>query len=152
MSHEKQLRSTLGSVLFSLATAVVVFAGVAAPASAGDFDGSRALLCVPTDMFECARGMRCIRVTADEINIPPFVDVDFGKKTISGTRRGKEDVTPIQNLKTGDGRTILQGVDAGMAWSVLIDHASGKMSMSVNASTIAGHPIGFSILGACTVR
>ena len=144
MSEPKRRRGILASVLFSLC--------MAPAASAGDFDGSRALVCAPTDMYECARGVECMRATADEINIPPFIHVDFSKKTIHGVIRGKADTSPIKNLSTEDGRTILQGVDGGLAWSILIDQITGKMSMGVNAATQGGHPIGFSILGACTAR
>jgi hypothetical protein len=126
--------------------------GLAPAAWASDFDGSRALVCAPTDMFECARGVPCMRATADEINIPGFIHVDFSKKTIHGTIRGKADTSRIMNLTKVAGATILQGVDGGHAWSILIDQGSGKMSMGVNAATDGGHPVGFSILGACTAR
>jgi hypothetical protein len=126
--------------------------GLAPAAWAGDFDGSRALVCAPTDMFECARGVPCMRATADEINIPGIIHVDFAKKTIHGTVGGKLDTSPIKNLSLQNGRTILQGFDGGHAWSILVDQGSGKMSMGVNATTHGGHPIGFSILGICTAR
>lgn len=78
------------------------------------------------------------------------VHVDFAKKQIHGIRNGQEDTAAIQNLQTDGGRTVLQEVDSGMAWTLLVDQTSGKMSMSVNASTNTGHPVGFSILGVCT--
>lgn len=119
---------------------------------AGDFDGSKALQCVPTDMFECARGVDCERATAEELNIPHFIEIDFAKKTVGGTVDGKAQSSAIERLHTEHGRTILLGVEGGNAWSVLIHQANAKMSMAVSATTKGGHPVGFSILGVCTAR
>jgi hypothetical protein len=136
-----------------LQSATVVFSlCLASMASAGDFDGSKALQCVPTDMFECARGVECERATAEELNIPHFIEVDFAKKTVGGTVDGKAQSSAIERLHTEHGRTMLLGVEGGNAWSMLIHQTSGKMSMSVSATTKGGHPVGFSILGVCTAR
>jgi hypothetical protein len=144
MTWTNRRRLALAGVLFSLALAPL--------ASAGDFDGSKTLQCVPTDMFECTRGVGCERATAEEINIPHFLEVDFAKKVVRGTVNGKPDTSPIEKLHTEHGRTALHGVEGGMAWIILIDQSSGKMSMSIATSTHGGHPVGFSILGVCTTR
>jgi hypothetical protein len=144
MSQIKRFRLLPASLLFSLCLAPV--------ASANDFDGSKSLLCVPTDLFECARGVECVRTTAEEINIPHFITVDFSKKTINGTVKDEPQASPIERLHLEHGRTILMGSEGGRVWSALIDQASGKMSIAVAATTNAGHPVGFSILGVCTAR
>lgn len=144
MTRMNRRRLALAGVLFSLALAPL--------ASAADFDGSKTLQCVPTDMFECTRGVGCERATAEEINIPHFLEVDFSKKRVSGTVKGKPDTSKFEKLPTEHGRTTLHGLEGGMAWIMVIDQSSGKMSMSIATSTHGGHPVGFSILGVCTAR
>ena len=144
MRQMKRLRLLPASLLFSLCLAPL--------ASANDFDGSKSLMCVPTDLYECARGVACWRTTAEEINIPHFIAVDFTKKTIGGDVKGEPQSSPIERLHIEHGRTILMGSEGGNVWGLLIDQASGKMSMSISATTGAGHPVGFSILGVCTAR
>jgi hypothetical protein len=144
MFQMKRLRLLPASLLFSVCLAPV--------ASANDFDGSKSLQCIPTDLFECARGVECWRTTADEINIPQFITVDFAKKTIGGIVKGEPQSSPIERLHLEHGRTIFMGSEGGNVWGALIDQASGKMSISVAATTGDGHPVGFSILGVCTAR
>ena len=55
-------------------------------AVAGDFDGSQPLLCASMDIIECDAGAECFRVTAQSINAPQFLRIDFKKKSIRATR------------------------------------------------------------------
>ncbi len=142
MTRMNRTRLALAGAILSLALAPL--------ASAADFDGSKTLQCVPTDMYECTRGVGCERATAEEINIPHFLQVDFAKKVVRGTVNGKPDTSPFEKLPSEHGRTALHGLEGGMAWVMLIDQSSGKMSMSISTSTHGGHPVGFSILGVCT--
>jgi len=117
-------------------------------ATASDFDGSRALLCVPTDAFACDGLDACERVTVEELNIPQFVNIDFKKKKMGGVlASGEESTTAIQQVKKAEGRTILQGAENGRGWSMVLDQATGNMSAAV-----AGEDAGFLLFGACTVR
>jgi hypothetical protein len=121
---------------------------VSSAAAAADFDGSRNLLCVPTDATQCEGAGDCDRVSVEEINLPRFVHVEFKKKRLRGTMLGgEEQTTAIQNLQTpADGRTILQGAENGRGWSMTIDQTTGDMSVA-----IAGDDIGFILFGVCTV-
>ena len=44
-----------------------------------------------------------------------------------------------------EGNIILQGVENGRGWSIVISEETGKMS-----ATVAGDEIGFIVFGACT--
>ena len=52
-------------------------------AFAGDFDGSRSLLCSTVDLVECLPGGNCQQVTHDSINAPKFLKINFKEKSIS---------------------------------------------------------------------
>ena len=117
-------------------------------AAAAEVDGSRDVLCVPTDAIQCEGAGDCERVAVEEINLPRFVNVEFKQKQLRGTLLGgEEQTTAIQNVLTPpDGRTILQGAENGQGWTMTIDPTTGDMSVA-----IAGDDIGFILFGVCTV-
>ncbi len=123
--------------------------GVAASslAAAADFDGSRDLLCVPTNAIQCEGAGDCDRVAVEEVNVPRFINVEFKQKRLRGTVLGAEEqTTAIQNVENATGRTILQSAENGRGWTMTIDPATGDMSVA-----IAGDDIGFILFGVCTV-
>ena len=116
------------------------------PVAAGDFDGSKPLLCAVIDTFECGPGGECEWGNAESINMPQFLKINFKKKTISGTREsGEVRTTEIENMERVDGKLILQGVQNGRAWSMVITEATGKMAV-----TASDDQVGFVVFGACT--
>ena len=132
---------------------VLLFAiclGVTAPGFAGaaDFDGSRKLLCVPTDAVQCEGAGECERAEVEDLNIPKFLTIDFKEKKLTGTVEGgaSEESTAIQNVEKLEGQTVLQGIQNGRGWSIVIDAASGDMSAAV-----AGDDISFVLFGVCQV-
>jgi hypothetical protein len=117
-------------------------------ARGGDYDGSKTLLCVPTDVVSCAGAGACERVTAEELDLPQFVKVDFANKALSGRlESGDERKTPVRHVERGDDSTLLQGGEFGRGWSLVIQHATGEMS-----GAIAGEEGAVVLLGACTVH
>ena len=87
--------SKLWTIILTIGCAVAA-AGLAA---AGDLDGSRNLLCAPTDLVECGGAGECQRLTAEELNMPQFFTVDFKKKQMSGKlENGEETTTATQNV------------------------------------------------------
>jgi hypothetical protein len=136
MTHIKE-------ILFCMSVGLAV----ASTAAAGDFDGSRDLLCVPTDAIQCEGAGNCNRVAVEEINLPRFVNVEFKKKQLRGTvLGGEEQTTAINSIQnTPGGRTILQGAQNDLGWSMTIDPATGDMSHA-----IAGDDIGYIMFGVCT--
>jgi hypothetical protein len=119
--------------------------GCATTAGAAGFDGSQDLLCVPTDIAECDHAARCERVSASEVDLPPFLRVEFGKKRLVGVGADGRS-TAIENVRNAQGLTILQGAENGRAWSLVVEQATGRMSGSVADGDGA-----FAVFGACTI-
>jgi hypothetical protein len=124
---------------------LVVLGGCVA-AGAADFDGSHQLLCAPTDVAQCDAAARCERVSPSEVDLPSFLRVDFKKKAIRNLEP-PERSTPIENIRSADGLTVLQGAENGRAWSLVIDQATGRLTGSVADGEGA-----FAVFGACTPR
>lgn len=124
--------------------AVALLLVAAGPGRAGDFDGSKALLCAPSDAQRCTPTSPCERVVLAEVDVPAFIRIRFDKKRLESL--GPEPRTSaIENLRVVDGQTILQGAELGRAWSLLVDHATGRMSASAADAEGA-----FVLFGACT--
>ncbi|HME73538.1 MAG TPA: hypothetical protein VKM54_27290 [Myxococcota bacterium] len=131
------------AVLLTATTTLFLETTTSRSARGADFDGSRNLLCAPSDVVECDSAARCERESVADIDLPNFIHVQFGKKRLVSAS-GEERSTTIQNFQNVNGLTILQGAENGRAWSVVIDQASGRMSGSIADSDGA-----FSIFGAC---
>jgi hypothetical protein len=147
MMNTQWLTAAFGIQGFLLAVCL----GVTAPgfASAADFDGSRKLLCAPTDAVQCEGAGECERAEVEDLNIPKFLTIDFKEKELTGTVEGgtSEETTKIQNVEKLENQTVLQGIQNGRGWSIVIDAASGDMSAAV-----AGDDISFVLFGVCRVH
>ncbi len=116
--------------------------------SAGDFDGSVPLICTVIETIECGENGKCQNGTADSINIPQFLKVNFKSKTITGKKaEGEVRTTKIEITERSDGKLILQGTQTSKGWSMVIDEANGKMVL-----TASGDQVGFIVFGACTPK
>jgi len=114
--------------------------------AAADFDGSKPLLCATIETFECGSGIECQWGTAQSVNLPQFLKIDFKEKKISGTRESGEVLTTkIENIERGDGKLVLQGTENNKGWNMLINEATGKMT-----TTASDDQVGFVVFGACT--
>ena len=124
------------------------------PAGAGDFDGSKPMLCAVMDIVECGPDGNCQKVTAEDVSIPRFLKVNFKEKKITATQTsGSKKSTTIKNSEHIDGKLILQGAEDGIegvrdgvGWSLAIAEESGKMVL-----TASGDEVGFVVFGACTL-
>ena len=128
----------------SLGLALLLGCATAATADS-KFDGSRDLLCAPSDVAECDVSGRCNRVSPTEVELPPFLRVQFSKKRLVG-QESPERSTPIETQRSTDGATILQGAENGRAWTVRIDQQTGKLSGSIVDGEGA-----VLVFGACTL-
>jgi len=146
MTNSQRLAAAFGIQGFLLAVCL----GVTAPGFAGaaDFDGSHKLLCAPTDAVQCEGAGKCERTEVEDLNFPKFLTIDFKKKRLTGTVEGgaSEEVTKILNVEKLENQTVLQGIQNGRGWSIVIDTASGDMSVAV-----AGDDISFVLFGVCQV-
>ena len=120
---------------------------------AGDFDGSKPLLCASVDVMECVPGDGCTKVTAEAIDAPQFFRVNLANKLITGRHVGGDELdSAIERSETVDGKLILQGAEDGLqgvrdglGWSMAISEDTGKMVLSASGDAAA-----FVIFGACT--
>jgi hypothetical protein len=127
------------------AAGAALLLGCATSALASSFDGSRDLLCAPTDVAECDTSARCERVSPSEVDLPHFLRVEFRSKRLVSVAT-PERATAIENVRSAGGLTLLQGAENGRAWSIAIDQETGAMSGSVLDAQGA-----FAVFGACTV-
>jgi hypothetical protein len=132
---------------------LILFLSISFPAMAGDFDGSKELLCAVMDVVECEPGGKCQQVAPEDAAIPLFLRINFKEKKISATQsEGNQKSTTIENLEQIDGKVIIQGAEDGVegvrdgvGWSLAIAQETGKMVL-----TASGDEVGFVVFGACT--
>jgi len=112
--------------------------------TAAQYDGSVPLLCVPIQAIDCDVEENCVRGSAASENIPQFLRIDFKEKIISAVdKSGKK--ASIKTLERIDGKLIIQGIQKGRGWTMVISEQTGKMS-----ATITDDQVGFVVFGACT--
>ncbi len=125
---------------------VAVLTAAPTAANAEGFDGSRPLICASIEAYDCGRGEDCLRGTAESIDAPQFMRLDFEHTLARATRaNGKERTAKIESLTRVEGKLILQGVQRGLGWSMTIAQENGAMAL-----TAAGDRTAFVIFGACT--
>lgn len=110
-------------------------------ALAGDFDGSRELLCAPVLAMDCAEGADCTTGTPVQMGAPAFIRVNAAKKQVIGAKRS----LPAQQVDKTSEQLMLRGADSGQAWAIAIDAASGRMY-----ATLTGRDGAIVLIGSCT--
>jgi hypothetical protein len=111
------------------------------PALAGDFDGSKVLICAPVEVSDCAPGETCRKGAPADVGVPAFIRIDIAKKAVVGPKR----TTPIVSIEKSESQILLQGTELGSAWTLAIDQVSGELSGSlVNREEV------FVLFGSCT--
>jgi hypothetical protein len=122
------------------------------PASAGDFDGSKALVCACMRIIQCQPDGNCVQVSAEDIGLPEFLSMNFEEKTVSALP-GNENQPPsrIKNMERIYRKLIIQGVEEGVkdvhegvGWSIAISEETGKMVI-----TGSGEQTSMVVFGAC---
>ena len=117
-----------------------------APARADDLTGADRLICAATTILACAETGDCTEVLPAELNVPQFIEIDLAGKRLSTTKAsGENRSTPILTLKREQGRIVLQGYEAGRAFSFVISEADGRSSAAV-----ARDGLSVAVFGACT--
>ena len=120
----------------------------AGPAAADDLTGAERLLCVTIQVTACNQSQEspCEAVSPEDLNVPRFLEVDLAHRLLSTTpASGENRQTRFENLRREDGSIVLQGVERGRAFSIMISEASGKLTASV-----AREDLGVVVFGACT--
>lgn len=126
--------------LFHIVILFIAFLG-AGPASAGDFDGSKLLICAPVEAIDCAPGEMCKKGAPADVGVPAFIRIDIAKMVVIGPKR----TTPIVSIEKSEQQILLQGTELGSAWTLALDQVSGELSGSlVNREEV------FVLFGSCT--
>lgn len=129
--------------LCTLATLSIALAGIA---HADSVSGERNLLCTVLSSDICLQDEGCLSISASDLNIPRFIEVDTRTGTLSTTEAsGENRETTAASTSRGDGQIILQGVEHGRAFSLFIDENNGDATF-VSASDGAS----VTVFAACT--
>jgi hypothetical protein len=105
-------------VLYIVAALALMTSGAAA---AGDFDGSKLLICAPVEAMDCVPGEGCSKERPEDVGAPNFLRIDFANKVIVGPKQ----TTPILLL--------------------VLDQESGMMTV-----TLVNREAAFVLFGPCT--
>jgi hypothetical protein len=132
---------------------VFVFVLALPPLStAGDFDGTRPLVCTVIDFTECTMEEGCHRVTLEEVNLPRFFWIDVKNKIIKDKEDEGSRKSPIMSVQRIDSKLILQGAEEGyedirdgFGWTIAIMEDTGRMVL-----TASGDLVGNVAFGVCT--
>jgi hypothetical protein len=120
---------------------------LASPASAaGKYDGSKPMLCAVSAVSECTANGKC-EPSAPQVgnNLPNFLRVDVPGRVLTDNEAGGRK-TEIKASAVVDGQLMLQGVENGKAWSMVISSEGGRWGGSIveNDGLIA-------VFGACAL-
>ncbi len=130
------MKTLLSAVLvFLCSSAVTVFAQAQAP-----IDGTKTLIYASVEAINCSRGEPCEKGLPEEMGAPQFMQIDFSKKQIIGANV----TTPIRLMEMDNEQITLQGFELGMGWTMAIERATGKTSI-----TLTGRDDTFVIFGTC---
>lgn len=134
-----------------LCIALILTVGIPLAATAGDFDGSKPILCSAITVIECTPTADRT-VDAESVGMPQFLKVDVAKKKVwpAMDKEGKRK-SEIKRVERLGGRLILQGTDEGIdkkreavSWTANISEETGKFIL-----TAAGEEVAFVVFGAC---
>lgn len=108
--------------------------------------GKDRLLCSAVEATVCTADGICESGPPWDWQIPQFLIVDLDRKELATTEAsGENRTTPILSLSRQDGQIVLQGVQAGRAFSMVLQEANGHATISIATD---GATIG--VFAACT--
>jgi len=110
-------------------------------ALAGDFDGSKPLICAPVTALECVRGDDCISGLPEDVGAPAFMRIDFVKRAVVGPKL----TSPILLLEKTESQLLLQGREADFGWTMALDALTGELTL-----TLASQNGAYVLFGSCT--
>jgi len=110
-------------------------------AIAGDFDGSKKLICAPVEAMNCVSGEPCASGRPIDFGAPSFLRIDIAKKTIDGPHRS----TKIQIVEKSENQILLLGTELNIAWTLALNTAEGTI-----AGTLANRDGSVALFGSCT--
>ncbi len=130
----------------AICAAHMILAAAAAPALAAPLDTDKPFICATLTTVECVPGEDCLSGPPSSINAPRFIHLDVAKKEASAERPSGEVVSSTFDVvEAGDAQVVLQGLQNGRAWSLVVDRHSKAMTF-----TAAMNDAAFVVFGACT--
>ena len=139
--EEVRMRKRFASLALGLAA--LVLPGLS---RADDLTGQEQILCTAVQATLCSAEGDCKISPPWSLNIPQFVELDLKAQKMSTTKASGEDrSTPIRTVLRENGEIFLQGVEAGRAFSFVIEEDTGTASIAVARE---GKVV--SVFGACT--
>jgi hypothetical protein len=117
-----------------------------ATALSDSLSGTDRFLCSAVEATVCTADGICESGPPWDWRIPQFLIVDLDRKELSTTEAsGENRMTPILNLSREDGHIVLQGTQAGRAFSMVLQEDNGHAAIA-----IATDGVTISVFGACT--
>jgi hypothetical protein len=113
----------------------------ASAAYAGDFDGTRNLICAPVEVNDCVAVEGCIKTVPSEVGAPAFIRIDFAKQAMVGPER----TSPIRLSERSGEQLLMMGTELGYAWSIALGMTTGAITVTMTNGE--GSLVFF---GACT--
>jgi len=114
---------------------------LALPAFAGDFDGSKPLICATVATMDCMRGEECLAGLPEDIAAPAFMRIDFARKAVVGPKT----TSPILLQEKSEDQLLLQGREGGFGWTIVLDGERGEMT-----ATLTNRDGAYVLYGNCT--
>jgi len=139
-------------ILATVIIVVLLLLSIPFAAVAGDFDGTKPLLCSVNTVIECTPEDGCREVAAESVALPSFLKVDFAKKSVRPARESDGNRnSDIKRMERLGGKLILQGADEGIqevrdgvGWTASVSEETGKFVL-----TASGAEEAFVVYGAC---
>lgn len=128
---------------FVFLTAAALLCSVIAGAAV--IDGKTPLVCDLSEAAQCDGVAECIDVTPAQIGLPGPFHIDFELAQI-GSEDGQR-TNLIRSVEELDSAFLIQGHTNGRGWTLVIDRATGHLSVTLNEVHGA-----FVLAGACTAR
>ena len=132
-------------IFMAVVAGVVLVGSAMLPAWADNLKGADRFLCASVLATRCTEE-DCETAPPWSWNIPEFIEVDLRARTMSTTRAsGEARATPVKHLERESGLIVLQGTEAGRAFSFVITEETGALSAAV-----AREGITVGVFGSCT--
>jgi hypothetical protein len=115
-------------------------------AQADNLSGAERFVCTSTEVTHCEAFRGCDSGPPALWNMPPAIQVDLTKKTLSTPpTSGQQRSSPFTHLARDSGRIFIQGMENDRVFSLVIAEDTGLASfaLALDGTTI-------SVFGACT--
>ena len=131
------------AVEFALVLSILVHA-VPGRADA-QYDGSTLMKCAIQTVLVCDDPSVCVRGTAQTVSLPAVMQIDVGKRLISGDASGR--TATITSTNRNNGRLMMHGTETGLGYvggTIVIMEESGRM-----LAAVVGREGGSLMFGKC---